>query len=126
GLLLSLLKAPVDAEIITPESTEVTDPGNSLHLVAGGGDAVVARVVVVVRQGVEAGHTLDLEDRAGTNVVGVGVGRGHPATPWHDRSGAGEKNPWVAGITMLLTAVQRTVTLCGVVRPTQSAAVQAD
>ena len=77
GQLLSLLKAPVTAEIITPESTEVTDPGNSLHLVAGGGHPVVARVVVVVRQGVEAGHALDLEDRAGTRVVGVGVGRGH-------------------------------------------------
>src|SRR5439155_5305349 len=77
GQLLSLLTAPINGEIITPESTEVTDPGNSLHLVAGGGDAVVARVVVVVRQGVEAGDALDLEDRAGTNVVGVGVGYGH-------------------------------------------------
>src|SRR5439155_9324546 len=125
GLLLSVLKAPVNAEIITPASTEVTDPGNSIHPEGVGGSPVVVTVIVIVGEGVEAGHALDLEDGTVPGVIRVDIGRGHPATPWHEGGGASEENPWVAGITVLLTAVQRTVTLCGV-RPTRSAGVQAD
>src|SRR5439155_590879 len=106
GLLLSLLKAPVNAEIITPASTEVTDPGNSIHPEGVGGSPVVVTVIVIVGEGVEAGHALDLEDGTVPGVIRVDIGRGHPATPWHEGGGASEENPWVAGITVLLTAVQ--------------------
>ena len=40
------------------------------------GQPVVAAVVVVICQGVEAAHALDLEDRAGPGVVCVGISRG--------------------------------------------------
>src|SRR5438132_8889599 len=93
GLLLSLLKAPVNAEIITPAATEVTDPGNSLHPEAVGGRSVVAAVVVVICQGVEAGHALNLERTTGASVIRVSVSRGHLATPWHERGGAIEETP---------------------------------
>ncbi len=48
-----------------------------LHPEAVGGRPVVATVIVVVSEGVEAGHALDLEDRAGAGIVTMNVGHCH-------------------------------------------------
>src|SRR6266480_1101143 len=48
-----------------------------LHHECARGSSVVPRVVVVVGQRVVAGHALDLQDWAGTGIVGVGISGGH-------------------------------------------------
>jgi len=48
-----------------------------LHPKGVGGRPVVACIVVVVGEGVEAVHARDLERPAGSTIVRVGVGGGH-------------------------------------------------
>jgi len=71
----------------------VTHPLELLCMRAGTLSDRGAVIPVIVSQGVEAAHALDLEGGTVASIVRVDIGRGHPATPWHEGGGASEETP---------------------------------